>query len=169
MSIFYHIISLFIICHKVIVHSALDRFDELTKLENMKDRPTVGLNSMYIGLLGCYDELKVYGKFSLIKLICMIYVYNIRICIPYTLQVSICFCEIQKSQDSIYLCKIFIYVFIGYNTSTKTKFMATVEDSIVDENQHFVREAGLKALFVSSQYYELKENEFFIFIIQSLV
>jgi hypothetical protein len=96
--------------HQVIVHSALDRFDELTKLENMKDRPTVGLNSMYIGLLGCYDELKVYG----------------------------------------------------YNTSTKTKFMATVEDSIVDENQHFVREAGLKALFanIHELYVEYNLNPF---------
>lgn len=47
---------------KFIIHSALDRFDELTKPECMKDRPTIGPNSMYIGLLGCFDELKVYGK-----------------------------------------------------------------------------------------------------------
>ena len=48
---------------KFIIHSALDRFDELIKPEFMKLRPTIGSNSMYIGLLGCYDELMVYGMF----------------------------------------------------------------------------------------------------------
>mmetsp|Transcript_9429 Transcript_9429/g.11842 ORF Transcript_9429/g.11842 Transcript_9429/m.11842 type:complete len:203 (-) Transcript_9429:259-867(-) len=96
--------------NQFIIHSALDRFDELTRPECMKDRPTIGPNSMYIGVLGCFDELKVYG----------------------------------------------------YNTSTKTKFMAAVEDSIHDENQHFVREAGLKALFANMHelYVEYNLNPF---------
>jgi len=49
--------------HQFIIHSALDRFGELIHPKHMKDRPVMGPSSMYIGPLGCYDELKVYGMY----------------------------------------------------------------------------------------------------------
>ena len=40
----------------------MDSLDELISPKSMKLRPMVGANSMYIGLLGDFDEFKVYGK-----------------------------------------------------------------------------------------------------------
>lgn len=113
----------------------------------MNQRPTVGPNSMYIGLLGCYDDLKVYGKQHVRynKTLLISFFYYVHFFVKH-----LCTCVQTLSGMAL---KLFFFIFSctfpGYNTSTKTKFLATVEDSVHDENQQFVREAGLKALFVS--------------------
>eukprot|EP01083_Nonionella_stella_P015382 43032_1 len=95
--------------NQFIMHSALDRLEELTNDSSSTERSKAGLNSMWIGLLGCFDEAKVYG----------------------------------------------------YVTSTKIKFIASIED-IEEGNGNFVREAGLKVLFANTHelYVEYTLNPF---------
>ncbi len=82
---------------KFIMHSALDRFEE-EENNNLSERALAGPNAMWIGLLGCFDQTKVYG----------------------------------------------------YVTSTKIKFIASIEDTGTEEgNGLFLREAGLKVLFAN--------------------
>jgi hypothetical protein len=49
------------------IHAALDRFEELTKTEHLKGRPSVGPTAMWLGLLDCYDEIKCYGYMTSTK------------------------------------------------------------------------------------------------------
>ena len=44
-----------------IIHSALDNFEEIEA--SSVERPQHGPNSMWLGLLGYFDETKVYGMY----------------------------------------------------------------------------------------------------------
>jgi len=98
--------------HQFVMHSALDRCEELVTPNAGGSNPSTstGSNSMWIGFLGLIGETKVYG----------------------------------------------------YMTTTKIKFLASIEDSVDNGRKHFAREAGLKALFgnIHKLYVEYRMNPF---------
>lgn len=50
----------YLLCEQFIIHSALDQFDELEN--SPSERQSQGPNPMWIGLLGSFDDAKIYGK-----------------------------------------------------------------------------------------------------------
>eukprot|EP00957_Ditylum_brightwellii_P168112 12798386-Ditylum_brightwellii.AAC.1 len=60
--------------HQFILHSALDRLEELTAGNRWRAPGSVGSDAMWVGMLCPVDELKVYGEFMFI--ICFTGSYN---------------------------------------------------------------------------------------------
>lgn len=64
------------------------------------------------------------------------------------------------------MCAVLFFFYVGYMTTTKIKFMASIEDSDDNGRKHFAREAGLKAMFVSFFRNLLYSNEWYLIYVK---